>query len=661
MVRPLHLTRASSPDSLPPASGAATRRVFAGAGAARRRPRRHRRTGSAGSTRPTAMRRPWPTTLQAFAARRPRRRPDRRLSCSAWAAAACAPRCCATCPARRANAVRARRCSTRPTSAPIRAVTEALVNPSTSLLHRRQQERVDDRGDGARAALLARDVDARSEPATGPALRRDHRSRHGARGARRRARLSATRSSIRRTSAAATRRCRCSGSCRRRCSGSTSRRSAAARSAWRSRAAATRRPIPAWRSARSWREHAPRGRDKLTLLLPDRSRAARRLDRTARRREHRQGRPRRAADRRRAARRRRRVRTGSRVRGRSTPDDGECRRDAGARLERRRPSGVPHRDVAPRARRRVLPLGVRDGGRRRGARRQSVRRAQRARGQDAHAGAARRARRDRARSGSIRRSTRGDGYSRREHRPARAARAAARRRYRRDARLPAGRPAPRSTLVERLRAAIRAAARASRPTHGVGPALSALDRPVPQGRTEHRHLRAAHGGRRERDAGAGDRVHVQHAQAGAGARRFRRARRATAATSSTTTSTIRRPTSPPTLRTRAGALAELMIATHATPARWCLALRCAPRARALARPAARDARAPVSARTSRHCSKAPDRDEWQQPERIMDALRIADGVARRRPRRRRRLVHDPSRAPRRAERRRLRRGHPAAR
>ena len=58
--------------------------------------------------------------------------------------------------------------------------------------------------------------------------------------------------------------------------------------------------------------------------------------------------------------------------------------------------------------------------------------------------------------------------------------------------------------------------------------------------------------------------------------------------------------------------------------------------------------------------EAPDRDQWQKPDQIMDALGIADGVGRRRPRRGRRLVHDPAGSPRRAERPRLRRGHPAA-
>ena len=58
--------------------------------------------------------------------------------------------------------------------------------------------------------------------------------------------------------------------------------------------------------------------------------------------------------------------------------------------------------------------------------------------------------------------------------------------------------------------------------------------------------------------------------------------------------------------------------------------------------------------------EAPDREAWQKPEQIMDALGIADGSARRRHRRRRRLVHDSAGAPRRSERHRLRAGRAAA-
>jgi hypothetical protein len=45
--------------------------------------------------------------------------------------------------------------------------------------------------------------------------------------------------------------------------------------------------------------------------------------------------------------------------------------------------------------------------------------------------------------------------------------------------------------------------------------------------------------------------------------------------------------------------------------------------------------------------EGPDRDQWQKPEQIMDALRIADGSRRRRAWSRRRVVHDPAGAPRR--------------
>ncbi len=57
--------------------------------------------------------------------------------------------------------------------------------------------------------------------------------------------------------------------------------------------------------------------------------------------------------------------------------------------------------------------------------------------------------------------------------------------------------------------------------------------------------------------------------------------------------------------------------------------------------------------------EGPDRDIWQRPDQIMDALQHRRGQRRRGSRRRRRLVHDPTRAPRRSERQGLRRGHPA--
>ena len=58
--------------------------------------------------------------------------------------------------------------------------------------------------------------------------------------------------------------------------------------------------------------------------------------------------------------------------------------------------------------------------------------------------------------------------------------------------------------------------------------------------------------------------------------------------------------------------------------------------------------------------EAPDRDAWQKPEQIMDALGDRRRVSGRRHRRRRRLVHDPAGAPRRSERHRLRAGRAAA-
>ena len=57
--------------------------------------------------------------------------------------------------------------------------------------------------------------------------------------------------------------------------------------------------------------------------------------------------------------------------------------------------------------------------------------------------------------------------------------------------------------------------------------------------------------------------------------------------------------------------------------------------------------------------EAPDRDEWQQPDGSWTRS-ASRRLARRRHRRRRRVVHDPPRAPRRPERPRLRRRHPAA-
>ena len=132
------------------------------------------------------------------------------------------------------------------------------------------------------------------------------------------------------------------------------------------------------------------GRDKLTVALSPSLRVARPVDRTARRREHRQARQGRAAG-------RRRSRSGGpdeygndrafvAVATESDAPDDEARL---ARARSRRPSGAAADDAARRARRRVLPLGVRDRGRGRGARHQSVRRAERLGSQGEDQGAAR--------------------------------------------------------------------------------------------------------------------------------------------------------------------------------------------------------------------------------------------------------------------------------
>ncbi len=122
-----------------------------------------------------------------------------------------------------------------------------------------------------------------------------------------------------------------------------------------------------------------------------RARVARPLDRAAHRREHRQARTR-------ARCRSSTNRSGGRTstatiarssRSRPIADDRDARRLARARS--RRPSGAAPDHAARRARRRVLPLGVRHGGRRRRSRDQPVRRAERLGGQGEDQGAPRRA------------------------------------------------------------------------------------------------------------------------------------------------------------------------------------------------------------------------------------------------------------------------------
>ena len=77
-------------------------------------------------------------------------------------------------------------------------------------------------------------------------------------------------------------------------------------------------------------------------------------------------------------------------------------------------------------------------------------------------------------------------------------------------------------------------------------------------------------------------------------------------------------------------------------------------------PPERSRKAACSRRRISACSKRPIAISGRSPIRSWTRSAIADGVGGRRSRRRRRLVHAAARAPRRAERPRLRRRHPAA-
>ena len=151
----------------------------------------------------------------ARGARRRRRGPraSRRSTCSAWAAAACAPRCCAASSAW----PRARRSCYVLDTTDEQTITNAAgaADARAHLVPGRQQERRHGRSrvDGA-VLLVARPADARrarpaasSSPSPIPAPRS---RRWPARAA------TARSSSTRPTSAAASPRCRCSGWCRRR-------------------------------------------------------------------------------------------------------------------------------------------------------------------------------------------------------------------------------------------------------------------------------------------------------------------------------------------------------------------------------------------------------------------------------------------------------------
>ena len=151
------------------------------------------------------------------------------------------------------------------------------------------------------------------------------------------------------------------------------------------------------RRARARRVHrradaldGPRQADRRAAAVTGDARA---VDRAAGRREHRQARQGRAAGRRRAARSRR---TSTARIARSSRSRSESRR-AGQAIgwRRSRRPAIPVlrlTHAARRPRRGVLPLGVRDGGRRRRARHQSVRRAERLGSEGEDQGAARRLR-----------------------------------------------------------------------------------------------------------------------------------------------------------------------------------------------------------------------------------------------------------------------------
>ena len=253
-------------------------------------------------------------------------------------------------------------------------------------------------------------------------------------------------------------------------------------------------------------------------------RAVRRLDRATRRGKHGQAGPGRAADRRRADRRRARVRTGPRVRGRDSTASGRRRRAARARSRSARDIRCSGSTASPRdlggeffrwefataAAGALLGLNPFDEPNVREAKTRTLAQL------DARSG-------DRRCSGSIRRSTRGDGYSRREFRPEaapRTARAAATSRFStscrpiRIARSCSTPSAPR--LRQRLGLAT---------THGIGPRYLHSTGQFHKGgpNTGIFVLLTATDASATPVPGTG--LHVQHAEAGAGARRLRRARR----------------------------------------------------------------------------------------------------------------------------------------
>ena len=254
------------------------------------------------------------------------------------------------------------------------------------------------------------------------------------------------------------------------------------------------------RSARSWPPRAQAGRDKLTLLVPERARVVRPLGRAARRRKHRQAGQGRRADRRRAA--------GCAVRRAIAPPSPcslAARRPRGVERARSRGRAAHRLDDARRAgaRRRVLPLG--SGDRRGGLllginpfdepNVQQAKDATRALLDDlrgAAAGCRCPSRTRRSTASRLTLSAAGAGRARRAPTRAPFLRRRAAGRLRRPARLPAaGRRRRSPRAFADARAAIGRA-------HGVRddvrlrPALPALDRAAAQGRPEQRRLHHRH-------------------------------------------------------------------------------------------------------------------------------------------------------------------------
>ena len=192
-------------------------------------------------------------------------------------------------------------------------------------------------------------------------------------------------------------------------------------------------------------------------------------------------------------------------------------------LEARRPSGAAPEHADRRARRRVLPLGVRDGGRGRGARHQSVRRAERvgSEGEDqgdpgegdftggtpvASGG---------RRVGVLRRASRADagrGRARRDRR--RSGRATTSRSCRTCRRT----PAIETAVARHPRGDPRAKRTAS--TFGVGPRYLHSTGQYHKGGPNTCVAFVHHGRGRDRDADSRRAVHVRAAEARAGGRRF---------------------------------------------------------------------------------------------------------------------------------------------